>query len=118
MSDGGNGFQKASDWEDRTIHGSLAPHSSISPYSLRKAKNLLAREVAKKRRDNEMTVAREVQRKLLPQHLPSLETLDYAGNWNRHGRSAAITMISSKRAKAEWALFSLTSPERAFPPLF
>jgi len=29
---------------------------------------------------NEMSVASEVQRKLLPQHMPPLETLDYAGS--------------------------------------
>ena len=34
---------------------------------------------AKKRRVSQMAIAREVQRKLLPQHMPVLETLDYAG---------------------------------------
>jgi serine phosphatase RsbU (regulator of sigma subunit) len=79
VSAGYDSFQKPSSWEDRTILGSLASHSSISLASLRKAKNSLARGVAKRRAD-EMAIAREVQRKLFPQHLPSLATLDYAGN--------------------------------------
>ena len=73
-------FQKSSGREDPSILGSLASHFSILPESLRKANNLLARGVARKRRANEMVIAREVQRKLLPQHLPPLETLDYAGS--------------------------------------
>jgi serine phosphatase RsbU (regulator of sigma subunit) len=79
-SAGSNGFKKTVGWDDKTLPSSMASLSSISPDSLRKAKNLLARGIAKKRRANEMAIAREVQRKLLPQHLPSLETLDYAGN--------------------------------------
>jgi hypothetical protein len=75
-----NRSQKSSGREDSTILGSLASHLSISPVSLRMAKNILAGGVAKKRRADEMAIAREVQRKLLPQHLPPLETLDCAGS--------------------------------------
>jgi serine phosphatase RsbU (regulator of sigma subunit) len=60
--------------------GSFALHASSSPESLRLAKNITARVAAKHMRANEMAMAREVQRKLLPQHMPPLETLDYAGS--------------------------------------
>ena len=43
-----NRSQKSSGREDSTILGSLASHLSISPVSLRKAKNILAGGVAKK----------------------------------------------------------------------
>ena len=35
---------------------------------------------AKKKRPDQMTIAREVQRNLLPKHLPRLATLEYAGS--------------------------------------
>jgi serine phosphatase RsbU (regulator of sigma subunit) len=35
---------------------------------------------SEKKRAHEMAIASEVQRKLLPQHMPPLETLDYAGS--------------------------------------
>jgi serine phosphatase RsbU (regulator of sigma subunit) len=60
------------------ILGSLASH--LSPESLRTAKTIVASGDAKKTRANQMAIAREVQRKLLPQHMPPLETLDYAGS--------------------------------------
>ena len=53
---------------------------SLSPQSLRAARTMVAGGEIKKRRMNQMAIAREVQRKLLPQHMPVLETLDYAGS--------------------------------------
>jgi serine phosphatase RsbU (regulator of sigma subunit) len=44
------------------------------------AKAMVAGGNRRKNRANQMTTAREVQRKLLPQHMPALETLDYAGS--------------------------------------
>jgi serine phosphatase RsbU (regulator of sigma subunit) len=58
--------------------GSLSSH--VSPQSLRAARTMVAGGETKKRRMNQMAIAREVQRKLLPQHMPALETLDYAGS--------------------------------------
>jgi len=60
------------------ILGPRAPH--LSPESLRLAKTLVSGGDARKRRSSQMAIAREVQRKLLPQHMPRLETLDYAGS--------------------------------------
>jgi serine phosphatase RsbU (regulator of sigma subunit) len=61
-----------------TILGTLTPH--LSPESLCIATTIVAGGVARKRRSNQMAIAREVQRKLLPQHMPELATLDYAGS--------------------------------------
>ena len=64
--------------DNSTILGSLASH--LSPQSLRSARTVITGGEAKRRRVNQMAIAREVQRKLLPQHMPALETLDYAGS--------------------------------------
>jgi sigma-B regulation protein RsbU (phosphoserine phosphatase) len=64
--------------DNSAILGSLASH--LSPQSLRLARTVTTGGEAKKRRVNQMAIAREVQRKLLPQHMPVLETLDYAGS--------------------------------------
>jgi serine phosphatase RsbU (regulator of sigma subunit) len=58
--------------------GSLSSH--VSPQSLRSARTVATGGEAKRRRMNQVAIAREVQRKLLPQHMPVLETLDYAGS--------------------------------------
>jgi serine phosphatase RsbU (regulator of sigma subunit) len=64
--------------DNSTILGSLASH--LSPQSLRSARTVATGGEAKRIRVNQMARAREVQRKLLPQHMPALETLDYAGS--------------------------------------
>jgi serine phosphatase RsbU (regulator of sigma subunit) len=64
--------------DNSAILDSLASH--LSPQSLRAARTVVAGGEAKKRRMNQMAIAREVQRKLLPQHMPVLKTLDYAGS--------------------------------------
>jgi serine phosphatase RsbU (regulator of sigma subunit) len=60
------------------ILGPLAPH--LSPESLHIAKTMVSGGDARKRRSSQMAIAREVQRNLLPQHMPELATLDYAGS--------------------------------------
>jgi serine phosphatase RsbU (regulator of sigma subunit) len=65
---------------DEQMLESFASHGFSSPESLRLEKNITARVAAKQRRANEMAIALEVQRQLLPQHMPLLETLDYAGS--------------------------------------
>jgi serine phosphatase RsbU (regulator of sigma subunit) len=64
--------------EASAILGSLSSH--LSPEGLHMAKTIVAGSDVKKRRANQMAIAREVQRKLLPQHMPRLESLDYAGS--------------------------------------
>ena len=63
--------------EDRAISGSLTSQVSESAWL---ANNVRVSVDSKKKRANEMAIASEVQRKLLPQHMPPLETLDYAGS--------------------------------------
>jgi hypothetical protein len=72
--------QKSSVREASSTLRSLASHLSISPESLHMATTIVAGDSARKKRANQMAVAREVQRKLLPQHMPPLQTLDYAGS--------------------------------------
>src|SRR5580765_4970265 len=64
--------------DNSAILGSLASH--LSRQSLRSARTVATGAEAKNGRMNQMAIAREVQRKLLPQHRPVLETLDYAGS--------------------------------------
>jgi serine phosphatase RsbU (regulator of sigma subunit) len=64
--------------DDSAILGTLA--SLLVPQSLRAARTVATGGEAKKRLVSQMAIAREVQRKLLPQHMPVLETLDYAGS--------------------------------------
>jgi serine phosphatase RsbU (regulator of sigma subunit) len=65
-------------WEKSATLGPLSSH--VSPQSLRAARTVATGGEAKNGRMNQMAIAREVQRKLLPQHMPVLETLDYAGS--------------------------------------
>ena len=64
--------------DNSTMLGSLAWH--LSRQSLRSGRAAATEGGAKKRRMDQMAIACEVQRKLLPQHMPALETLDYAGS--------------------------------------
>src|SRR5262249_11795701 len=59
---------------------SLASRLSVPPRTLRTAKTIMEGGDAKKKRANQMTIAREVQRNLLPKNMPRLETLEYAGS--------------------------------------
>jgi serine phosphatase RsbU (regulator of sigma subunit) len=69
--------QRSCSSEDRAISGSLTSLVSESSWL---ANNLPVAVDSKKKRANEMAIASEVQRKLLPQHMPPLETLEYAGS--------------------------------------
>jgi serine phosphatase RsbU (regulator of sigma subunit) len=65
---------------DRATLQSLTSPGSILSKSSRLAKNASLAVDSEKKRVQEMAIASEVQRKLLPQHMPRLETLDYAGS--------------------------------------
>jgi serine phosphatase RsbU (regulator of sigma subunit) len=65
---------------DRATLQSLTSAGSILSKSSRLAKNASLAVDSEKKRVQEMAIASEVQRKLLPQHMPRLETLDYAGS--------------------------------------
>jgi serine phosphatase RsbU (regulator of sigma subunit) len=65
---------------DRATLQSLTSPGSILSKRLRLAKNVSLAVDSEKKRVQEMAIASEVQRKLLPQHMPRLETLDYAGS--------------------------------------
>jgi serine phosphatase RsbU (regulator of sigma subunit) len=69
--------QQSRSSEDRAISESLTSQVSESSWL---ANNVRVPVDSKKKRANEMAIASEVQRKLLPQHMPPLETLDYAGS--------------------------------------
>jgi serine phosphatase RsbU (regulator of sigma subunit) len=61
----------------RAMPGSLTSQVSESWWP---ANNLRIAVDSDRKRAHEMAIASEVQRKLLPQHMPPLETLDYAGS--------------------------------------
>lgn len=63
--------------KDRAMLGPLTSRVSESSWL---ANNLRVAVDSEKKRTHEMAVASAVQRKLLPQHMPPLETLDYAGS--------------------------------------
>ena len=58
---------------------SVAAQAGIALQSLRLARVIADRIEAERRAVHELEIAREVQAKLLPQHLPALASLDYAG---------------------------------------
>ena len=65
--------------EDRELVASVAAQAGIALQSLRLARVIADRIEAERRAVHELEIAREVQAKLLPQHLPALASLDYAG---------------------------------------
>ena len=69
--------QESHSSEDRAMTGSLTSQVSASWWL---ANNVRVAVDTDKKRAHEMAIASEVQRKLLPQHMPQLETLDYAGS--------------------------------------
>jgi serine phosphatase RsbU (regulator of sigma subunit) len=73
-------LQDPSIQEHRSMLESLASRLSVPPRTLRTAKTIMEGGDTKKRRANQMTIAREVQQNLLPKHMPRLETLEYAGS--------------------------------------
>jgi phosphoserine phosphatase RsbU/P len=65
--------------EDRELVASVAAQAGIALQSLRLAGVIADRIEAERRAVHELEIARAVQAKLLPQHVPALASLDYAG---------------------------------------
>ena len=65
--------------EDKRLLASVAWQAGISIENIKLAEEMAERMEAERRAAQELQIAREVQAKLLPQKMPSLATLDYAG---------------------------------------
>jgi phosphoserine phosphatase RsbU/P len=65
--------------EDRELIASVASQAGTTLENLRLANVIAERIEAEKIAGRELEIAREVQSKLLPQHAPPMESLDYAG---------------------------------------
>lgn len=65
--------------EDKLLLGSVASQAGVTLESISLAERMAERMEADRRAAQEMEIAREVQRKLLPQEYPRLETFDYCG---------------------------------------
>jgi sigma-B regulation protein RsbU (phosphoserine phosphatase) len=65
--------------EDKLLLGSVASQAGVTLESISLAERMAERMEADRRAAQEMEIAREVQRKLLPQECPRLETFDYCG---------------------------------------
>ena len=66
--------------EDKALLRSVAGQAGIALENIALAEQMAERLDAERRAAQEMQIAREVQRKLLPQQAPPLATLDYAGD--------------------------------------
>jgi sigma-B regulation protein RsbU (phosphoserine phosphatase) len=65
--------------EDKTLLASAASQAGIALESIRLAEDIARRMQAEQRVAHEMSIAQQVQEKLLPQQAPPLATLDYTG---------------------------------------
>ena len=65
--------------EDKRLLDSVASQAGIALENIRLAEKMAARLEADLRSAHELEIAREVQARLLPQKMPPLETLEYAG---------------------------------------
>jgi phosphoserine phosphatase RsbU/P len=65
--------------EDEDLLRSVANQASVALENIGLAEQMAERLDAERRVQQEMQIAREVQKKLLPQQAPVLQTLDYAG---------------------------------------
>jgi serine phosphatase RsbU (regulator of sigma subunit) len=65
--------------EDKRLLDSVASQAGIALENIRLAENMAERMEADRRVARDMEIAREVQFRLLPQVMPPLETLQYAG---------------------------------------
>ena len=65
--------------EDRELIASVAEQGGIALHNLRLAALIAERMEAERRAARELDIARDVQAKLLPQHGPTLGSLEYAG---------------------------------------
>lgn len=65
--------------EDKRLLASVASQAGVALENIALAQEMAARIESERRARQEMEIAREVQRRLLPQDMPGLATLDYAG---------------------------------------
>jgi len=65
--------------EDKRLLASVAWQAGVSIENIKLAEEMAERMEAQRRAAQELEIAREVQAKLLPQKMPALATLDYAG---------------------------------------
>lgn len=65
--------------EDKLLLGSVASQAGVALENIRLAETMAERMEMDRRTAREMQIAREVQKKLLPQETPALRTLDYSG---------------------------------------
>jgi len=66
--------------EDKRLLESVAGQAAISLENMRMAEQMADRLERDRRAEHEMQIAREVQKRLFPQVMPPLATLEYAGN--------------------------------------
>jgi phosphoserine phosphatase RsbU/P len=69
--------------EDKMLLRSVASQAGVTLENLNLAENIAERLQAERAVSQEMEIARQVQRKLFPQRLPNLKTLEYAGGCNQ-----------------------------------
>jgi serine phosphatase RsbU (regulator of sigma subunit) len=69
--------------EDRMLLRSVASQAGVTLENLNLAENIAERLQTERAVSQEMEIARQVQRKLFPQRLPRLKTLEYAGGCNQ-----------------------------------
>jgi sigma-B regulation protein RsbU (phosphoserine phosphatase) len=65
--------------EDRALLASVASQAGIALENIRLAHQIVERAEAERRVGLELSIAKQVQARLLPQRTPHVETLDYAG---------------------------------------
>ena len=65
--------------EDKLLLGSVASQAGVALENIRLAETMAERMEMDRRTAREMQIAREVQKKLLPQETPALQSLDYCG---------------------------------------
>ena len=65
--------------EDRDLISSVASQAGAALQNFRLARAMAERMEAERLAGRELEIAREVQAKLLPQRMPAIESLDYAG---------------------------------------
>jgi len=71
--------EEAYSGEDKALLRSVANQASVALDNIGLAEQMAERLDTERRTQQEMQIAREVQKKLLPQQAPVLKTLDYAG---------------------------------------
>jgi serine phosphatase RsbU (regulator of sigma subunit) len=69
--------------EDKMLLRSVASQAGVTLENLNLAEDIAERLQAERAVSQEMEIARQVQRKLFPQRLPHLKTLEYAGGCNQ-----------------------------------